>query len=358
MRCVYFLAITLSFFVLGCGGEANEDPSDISVKEALEANYTSIKTLFATNRKPISDNKLVFTSKRDSLKYGICYVTIPNDHEVGEIEAPKWWKFEFSESFDNHITLKDIKLVSKEDFFTNESSHFKERVMLFIHGYNVSFEDAAKRTGQMTYDLQFDGIPIFFSWPSNGSIAKYFHDSENIKYSTKHIKRLIFEIIEKYQGHEIYLIAHSMGSRGLARALVELYQENETYRDRINHIILAAPDIDAQIFVEDIAPRIIGSKQNLTLYSSSKDKALYASKEINGFPRAGDSGDGLILLEGIETIDASNLETGLFSHSYFGNTRTVLYDIDLILDHGHNAEARSGLMSKTKDTKVYWEFMK
>jgi len=49
----------------------------------------------------------------------------------------------------------------------------KPGVLLFVHGYNVSFEDAARRTGQLAYDLGFEGPTVFFSWPSRGSVTAY-----------------------------------------------------------------------------------------------------------------------------------------------------------------------------------------
>jgi esterase/lipase superfamily enzyme len=41
-----------------------------------------------------------------------------------------------------------------------------------VHGYNVSFDDAALRTAQLAYDLTFDCPAAFFSWPSKGTEAE------------------------------------------------------------------------------------------------------------------------------------------------------------------------------------------
>ena len=37
----------------------------------------------------------------------------------------------------------------------------RRELFVFIHGFNVSFEDAARRTAQIHYDLKFDGAESF-----------------------------------------------------------------------------------------------------------------------------------------------------------------------------------------------------
>ena len=321
--------------------------------------YTVVKTLFATDRNvKLVSGKLQLGSDRDSLRYGICNVSIPLSHKVGEIESPRWWRFEFSENPEKHVVIQDKSLTSKDIFFGPESKSISPRLFLFIHGYNVAFDDAAKRTAQIAYDLSFDGIPMFYSWPSKGNTAAYTHDSQNIDYSSHNISIFISEILDNFPKHEINLIAHSMGTRGLTEALINVYNKDPLAAKRINEVILAAPDIDAEIFVRDIAPKLTKNSNSITLYASSNDKALKASKEVNGHPRAGDSGNGLVIFDGIETIDATNLDTGFLGHSYFGNSRPVIADIDQLLDHGVRAGERIGLLSAQKGGQKYWEFKK
>jgi esterase/lipase superfamily enzyme len=50
---------------------------------------------------------------------------------------------------------------------------------IFVNGCNVSFEDAARRTGQFAYDLEFLGVLIFY-WPSNGKFADYMNDENSV----------------------------------------------------------------------------------------------------------------------------------------------------------------------------------
>src|SRR5690606_6222320 len=138
-----------------------------------------------------------------------------------------------------------------------------------------------------------------YSWPSNGDVKKYTHDIENINWSRPHIKQFIKDALEKTGAEKVYLIGHSMGSRGLASTLIELYAENPEYKKRIDQVILAAPDIDVDIFKRDIAPVLINAGASITLYASSNDKPLASSKLINGHPRAGDTTPDIVVVRGI-----------------------------------------------------------
>ena len=123
-----------------------------------------------------------------------------------------------------------------------------------------------------------------------------------------------------------------------------------------NQIILAAPDIDAEIFCRDLAPALTSSSNRVTLYASSNDQALVASKQVHGYARAGDSGAGLVVLPGIETIDVSRLDTSLLGHSYYGSSNPILLDIRQLIEFALPAAQRHWLLPKTHGELTYWVF--
>ena len=96
----------------------------------------------------------------------------------------------------------------------------------------------------------------------------------------------------------------------------------------------------------------------MTLYASSADRALRASKAFHGHPRAGDSGEGLVIVPGVETIDASETSGGLLGHSYFAEDRRTMEDIFAILQTGQRAQNRFGLEAVDADRGRYWTFRK
>jgi esterase/lipase superfamily enzyme len=119
--------------------------------------------------------------------------------------------------------------------------------------------------------------------------------------------------------------------------------------------VLAAPDINAKKFTNQLSNQLASSSRNVTLYASSGDKALRLSKEVHGYRRAGESGDGLLVLDGIETVDASKVDTDWLGHTYFAEQTSLLSDLFMIVKHGHKADARQ-LSRGVKDGKTYWLF--
>lgn len=325
--------------------------------------YVKLPIYFGTDRNYTQTEENLnnaFGTGRSLLKYGIVEVSIPHDHRVGEIESPSIWKFEFSENPSKHVVLHKISLLNRENFFNKLAADIqksdKKSTFLFVHGYNTSFSEAAKRTAQISYDLKFDGKAVFYSWPSQASTLRYGKDEKNIEWSQKNIKSFLEDYLSKSKAEDIYLVAHSMGNRGLTKAIVEVMKDKPELRSKIKEIILAAPDIDADVFKNEIAPQMVSStKKPITLYVSSDDLALKASRLIHGNARAGDAGEKMVILNGIETIDATGIDTSFLSHSYFADTSSIISDIFDIIQSGQRALNRKRLlMTKLKDN-IYWK---
>ncbi|MBI2472003.1 MAG: alpha/beta fold hydrolase [Planctomycetes bacterium] len=301
--------------------------------------YLVKQVFYGTDRKendPTQPQKF-YGNQRGDLRLGICEVSIPPDHKMGELESPKWWKLEFNENPNKHVVLLKVQELSSEYFFTELRSHIgkssDKEAFVFIHGYSVTFEDAARRTAQMAYDLGFGGAPIFYSWPSQGEIADYTVDETSIEWTVPHLKEFLSMVAAESGAQKVHLIAHSMGNRAMTNALKDLA---DTYTagsaPLFNQVVLAAPDMDAEIFKRDIAPRIQKTAERVTLYASSNDKALLVSKKIHGAPRAGDAENGIITVPGIDTIDASLVDTSLVGHSYYGDNRSIISDMYLLVN--------------------------
>jgi esterase/lipase superfamily enzyme len=306
-------------------------------------NSNLVQVFFGTDRSYQARNPVVsrFGGGRGTISYGTAEVSIPPDHRLGNLETPSLLRLEFSPDPKKHVVLQKISVLSADDYFRllTETVHSStgKSALVFVHGYNVSFADAARRTAQMTFDLQFPGAPIFFSWPSVGKTQDYAVDETNVEWARPHLTQFLIDVLSKTDATDVYLIAHSMGNRALANSVADVETTHPELRLKIREIILAAPDIDADTFKDDIAPRIIAAElptTHLTLYASSKDEALLASKKFHGYARAGDAGDLQLILTGLEYIDASSVDTGFLGHSYYGDNRSVIADIHYLID-GH-----------------------
>ncbi|WP_408390386.1 alpha/beta hydrolase [Paraburkholderia sediminicola] len=81
-------------------------------------------------------------------------------------------------------------------------------VLFFVHGYRTSFQDAAMRTAQMAYDLDFAGAPVFFSWPSRDSLIGYFDDEQSIERAQADIEQFVMQVLAASPGAYLYVIAY------------------------------------------------------------------------------------------------------------------------------------------------------
>lgn len=327
-----------------------------------DGDYAIVRVHYATDRNITGDERpsRMYGTERSGVTYGSCYVSIPRDHRMGELEEPSIWRLEFREDPEKHVVLLEVVVQDRDDYF----GELAERVaasggrsaFIFFHGYNVTFEDAARRTAQISYDLGFDGAPVFYSWPSQGNLAGYTIDESNNQWSQANIVRFLYDFVDRSGADNIFLIAHSMGNRAMTNALKELFSAHPAMREVFSEIILAAPDIDAEVFKRDIAPRLVSESSKITLYASSRDRALMASKEVHGYPRAGDSGEMIVLVDGMETIDATGTDTSFLGHSYFAESTSILSDIFHLIRERMRADDRFGLQPVDTPQGRYWRF--
>ena len=358
-------------WLAGCGAQPDKKmsvpPQRIAVNPPeSKANDTEkrgiVRVFYATDRQATgkTEAKDYFGSGRGELQLGWCDVSIPPNHKPGELESPSVWKLEFRENKDKHVVLLNVQPAFGPRYLEEvrkRVANSKEReAFVFVHGYNVTFADAARRTAQMAYDLRFDGAPIFYSWPAKGDLLDYGTDGNNAEWSVAHLTDFLTGVARQTGAQEIHLIAHSMGNRVLVGALKSLaYQAGREPLPKFNQVVLTAPDIDAAIFKRDIAPRIVSTAQRITIYASERDKALTLSQRLHGYPRLGDAGRNITLFPewpNIEVVDASAVETGILGHSYYGDSATVLDDLEFVLS-GLGGSDR-GLLPQRSG--AYWSF--
>ncbi|MDE1180987.1 alpha/beta hydrolase [Paraburkholderia sp.] len=326
--------------------------------------YAVMRVFFGTDRKVATKKNGspdVESSESGPMSFGSVDVSIPRNHVVGTIESPSVLRMEFHRDPERHVSILKVAVTPYDQFRdelrTKALNAATPSVLLFIHGYNVSFEDAALRTAQMAYDLDFAGAPVFFSWPSRGTLAGYFADEQAIERAQPDIEKFVGQVLAASPGAYLYVIAHSMGNRGMTRALMNFAHNHPDQASRLREIVLAAPDIDTDVFMHQIAPGLVSIGAPVTLYASSNDRALTLSRLFHGGgPRAGDSGENLVLLKGIETIDVTNVDTDLTGHSYVGDRRTILSDLYYIIQSDARAAKRFGLKDQTRNGSVYWVF--
>lgn len=355
--------------VLNTEAADNRAPSN-SIPQSLPptvapatANAIRIPVFFSTDRRITGVSAYnYFGGSRDLQKayhLGVVEVSIPLTHAVGELETRAWYNF-WTDKRDTsrYFVIRRMTIMGDTNFYTRlrqlvQTSDEKD-LFIFIHGFKNTFADAAQRTAQLAYDLGFKGAPILYSWASKGDIDGYDGDEENVRATVTPLKAFLSAVITRTHAKKINVIAHSMGSRALADALSEISLEKGVV---FNEVILAAPDIDAEMFRRDIVPNILPKCKRITIYSSANDKALLVSEHLhNSIVRVGEAGDHIFLEKGIQTIDASNLRCpDFFDHAYLMQSRAIIRDIAELLKSDAPPEKRNLLLMRS-GTATWWAF--
>jgi esterase/lipase superfamily enzyme len=295
------------------------------------------------------------------VQLGVCEVTIPRTHDPGELEAPSILRMEVRENAAQHVILSKTERLEDERFYEllreRVQASSRKELFVFVHGFDTQFEDAARRTAQIHYDLKFEGAPIFYSWPANNkSVLTYPADENTIGWSAPHLKQFLLSIVQQSGAKSINLIAHSMGNRALSIALREIELEFRGQSRLFNHVVLAAPDIDADEFRTNVAPAMQRTANHVTLYASSRDDALRISQLLHRGPRAGDSGRGLVVVPGMDTIDVTAIDSSPWGHVYYGASDPVLQDLKLLFFYSHPPQERRWLSPAQREGLTYWIF--
>jgi esterase/lipase superfamily enzyme len=332
---------------------------EMPMPSAEPRDYRLVQVFYATDRAKGTGSHFYSSLRNadESLRYGICDVSIPSDHNLAKLESPKWWHFEFTWNPDKHVALLNTYEKPEDEFFRllreRVSDDPDRSALVFIHGFNSTFEDAARRTAQLTYDLGYQGAPILYSWPSGASLLKYFADETSIEWTKPHLQSFLAKLALVEGICKIHVVAHSMGNRALTKILQPSVLSHGL--TAFNQIVLAAPDIDTAEFLQ-LASQFNGSADRITLYASSNDNAIKASKVLHSYPRAGESGDDIVIAAGVDTVDASTVDTSFMGHSYFADKRNVLSDLFYLIREGKPPGERFGLEFRANPRGGYWAF--
>ena len=319
---------------------------------AAQGDWDVVPVFYGTDRvRKEEPKRVLYSSERARrLELGHALVTVPKTHQVPNIERPfairipyfQVTLYEAAEDPKTHFTIKEISLLSRDQFIAkarervNGSRSFRDQAVVFVHGYNNSFDYALYRTAQMAYDLKFDSAAFLYSWPSLGDFSGYGYDRESSVQAEPYLRQFLELVLKETGAKEVSVIAHSMGNLPLLQVLRDL---GPTLAPdvRLNQIIMAAPDIDRNVF-ENIAGDLQRYGRGLTLYASANDRAMQAARRVaGGIPRAGDVPlDGPIIIEGIDTIDVTqtSLDYLALNHSIYAEKSALLNDIGLLLQTG------------------------
>jgi esterase/lipase superfamily enzyme len=322
-----------------------------------ERSGDDVDVWFGTNRKPVNEGpSLAFSGERDDqVHLGRCTVRIPAGHRIGSLGS-SWCRRCLLG--DDRITVRSIKELEERVFWGEIARHLSEvapldrTALVYIHGYNNSFAQAAKRAAQLGADLGAAALTAFFSWPSKGRASGYAADEATIEASSRDLGAFLLGFVGRTGATAVHIIAHSMGNRGLARALADAAQQADSHGVRFGQLLLAAPDMDSGVF-KQLAEAYVALAARTTLYVSDRDIPVKASERLHEFPRVGRV-PPITVVPGIDTVEVGGVDMTALGHTYHGHVRPVLVDMFQAIRNGMPPERRAHLRAAACPEGTYW----
>lgn len=201
----------------------------------------------------------------DDLAKSMAYFMAPDN--AADLSQFATWQALDEKSFHDRL------IAAAEAFprFSDEENEKQKHVSLFVHGYNVSWQDAATRYADLNRRLYGGqnglGILVLYTWPSNGSVAAYLPDREDARDSAPaladalvtlhdrivHMQRVAARDPAFQCKAKISVIAHSMGNYVMQKALAIAAKKLNSPQliTLIHQLVMVAADVDNDLFQKD-----------------------------------------------------------------------------------------------------------
>jgi len=277
---IVVLAVLVAVFS-GCASR----PKDVLLPVADTVPTTDrVQMLVATTRTRSSNPAEMFTGERGlTPAFADLTVSIPPSsvRKVGEVAWPK--KLPANPATDFAVLgTEELSIDGAKAWLSASVRKSPDRsVLVFIHGFNNRFEDAVYRFAQIIEDTRSGSAPILVTWPSRGSALAYGYDRESTNYSRNALEALFQYLANDREIKEVSILAHSMGNWLALEGLRQMAIRNGELPAKFKNVMLAAPDVDVDVFRSQIAD-MGKDRPQFTLFVSQDDRALAISRRVWG----------------------------------------------------------------------------
>lgn len=239
--------------------------------------------LVGTTRGPDPSQSVPGWERATDVTYGRYVVSIPPDRELGSI--PRQRPRQAADPA-RHFMLSAAQPESAEEFVADLRQELaaqpagQNEAVVFVHGFNTAFIEGVYRTAQLDYDLNLPGVMLHYSWPSLGAPLAYAHDRDSALFARDGLIDMLHQV-RAAGPRRIILIAHSMGSHLLMETLRQMALTNDPSMTAIGGVILISPDLDVQLFRQQV--RVIGRLPDpFLIVTSQRDRILTLSASLTG----------------------------------------------------------------------------
>ena len=292
--------------------------------EESAAEPRSIAMFVVSTRK--GEHGAASKSVEGGARFSLQSVSVPYGHEAGKVERPAFG----AEDPGKHFVVMSRRGLDETAFYSELASHISGRIganrdiLLYIHGFNVNYDEARYRLAQIAEDSRFGGVAVLYTWPAAGSLLDYEAAKENATAARDALTKLIHRLSEVPDVGRVHILAHSMGAWLAMEALREnAISGSPDLNGKLGDVMLAAPDIDLNVFRQQLA-RL--DPAHVSVLVSANDRALSISRTLAGDrPRLGglnpNNPEDRAALEslGVKAYDLSKESTGLIGHGTYAD---------------------------------------
>lgn len=332
--------------------------------------YVSNRQLTA-GEEPLEER---FTSQREEqLKFGRFDTSIDPSLGLGMLIDPTDWLQ------NEAIGVEDIQTLEQEAFVEElaqlvDASPARS-VLVVIHGYREGFPSALRKTAFISHVLDLNSPVLLFDWPGDqGSSLRGYNRARKVAESSgKELADTLDLLVREAGAERVAVLANSMGCQVVADAFSILYQREEWADDDIelDDVILTAPDVGHEEFGERFKEEITALAKNVTVYVSSNDRALLASRLINREKRLGEATfsapsedqfeEAVLIADLIEPgndrvalVDVTPVNRTRNFHNFSLETPEFFDDLFLRLTNDEDPRSRLLYPVTTAEGVVYW----
>ncbi|MGJ0393469.1 MAG: alpha/beta hydrolase [Methylocystis sp.] len=263
--------------------------------------------------------------------FSLTAIGVPQNHQPGAIERPSFGGADKS----RHFTVLSKRNMEEEEFYGELAAHVSGRIgvsrdiLLYVHGFNTSHDEARFRLAQVVADGGFSGVPALFSWNSRGGLFNYESDKEAATVSRDALEKVMLSLARTPGVGRVHILAHSMGSWLTMETLRGIALSGHPDLDgKLGEVMLANPDIDLNVFRQQVA-RV--DPRHVSIFVANNDRALSLSSRIAGDrPRLGamDPAKPEDKAEldrlGVAVHDISSFSTDFIGHGAFAEAPDVV----------------------------------
>jgi esterase/lipase superfamily enzyme len=356
------IARRLCFMAAGCAMILVPGCASIGLSGAGEpAAEPRFVSMFVVSTRKSETGASSEAAVENGARFSLQMIGVPPGHEPGRVERPTFG----SEDPQKHFVVRNRRGLNETAFFSELASHISGRigsnrdVLLYVHGFNTSYDEARFRLAQIVDDGRFGGVAALYTWPAAGSLLDYGAAKESATIARDALGTLLHRLSEVPDVGRVHILAHSMGAWLAMEALREnAISGSPDLNGKLGDVMLAAPDIDLNVFRQQLA-RLVPS--HVFILVASNDRALSLSRTLAGDrQRLGaldpnNPSDRAALEElGVKAYDLSRESTGLIGHGTYADAplavRTIAAQITEQQPKDTNIQAVLG--EKPVDSKI------